>query len=326
MMFWQFQYLTRILRVFNQASDICQFVDCFRPQHRHVLTICRRVRGSYLTSFSGVFYCLLTLLVAVGWSQQLQSQVTDVSAPQPSAKSCGAPPARGIRVNEVDAIPLLEQAVSAMDSTGIYRSVKRFAISGELSDFNHLQNSTRIVGSFHIQEDHTITNGNFSREFVVNGASSILSRTNGQISGTPGAGVPSNSTKMASITKSYLFPLAVLQDELENKNVVAYSVLSNPGMPVNKSLESLQHIVVTKPGDSSNAQNEVEDWYLDSTTHLPVLVSHELPTLNSATSCVVVFTHYGDYQNVSGVLIPTSVYTQRGGSLVHASIIQTLKY
>jgi len=324
MMFSQLHNRPWRLRFVCQLSGICQFVDRFQPYHRHFLTI-------YGRSSSSAFFCLLIALVAVGQPQHLQSQATDMSAPQPTAKTCGAPPARGIRVNEEDALSSLKHAVSTMDPTGVYRSTKKLAIAGELSDFNWSQHSTKTVGTFRIQEDHTVANGNFSREFVVDGVSSSLSRTNGQISSTSSTGVPNDVTKNLFTPKSYFFPLAVLQDELENKNVVAYSVLSSPGTLETKSLESFQHIVVVNLSDTSTARNEVEDWYLDPKTHLPVLIRHELPTLNSSSSgrsysCVAVYTHFGDYQNVSGVLIPTSVYTQQGGSSVRTATIQTLKY
>ncbi len=254
-----------------------------------------------------------------------------LSAPLPTAKSCGAPPARGIQVNKQDMLSSLKEAVSAMDPTGAYRATKRFAISGELSDFNRSQHSATTVGTFRIQEDHTVADGNFSREFVVNGVSSNLTRTNGQVASTPGSGASDYINKLAFVPKSYIFPLALFQDELENKNVVAYSVPPLSGIPVNRSLASLQHILVVNLSSSKTTRYEVEDWYFDPNTHLPVFVRHEQPTLNrsssrSSSSCVAVYTHFGDYQNVSGTLVPTSVYTEHGGASVRTFAIQALTY
>ena len=273
----------------------------------------------------GCFLVLLTF-IAFGSPERLKSQTTVVPVPGPIAKRCGASLPRSVVAPSSYALSLLKEAVSVMDSTAAYQSIKQFAISGTLSDFSRSTKSSTEVGTFQIQENHSVPNGDFSRDFVVNGASSSLTRTAGQIVSTAGYGETPNGTKLAFMPKSFAFPLAVLEDELQNPKVVAISISARPGPTQNGGLASLQHIRIQNLTDAKSSVFETEDWYFDLQSHLPVLVGHELPTENSPSSCIQVFTHFGKYRNLSGALVPTSIYTERGSSSVRTMTVQTLTY
>jgi hypothetical protein len=265
-------------------------------------------------------------LLTLSFSVAIGQTATNGFAPGPTVKRC-APATNGEAiVSSADAMSWLKQAISAMDPTGEYQKVRTFAISGVLTDFNRSTESSRNVGTFQIQEDHTVANGDFSREFVVDGVSSKLVQTAGQIISTAANREAPNGSKFAFIPKSFVFPLAVLEDELLNQKIAVFVISTQPGLSQAKSLASLERVRLQNLSGSKSSLYETEDWYFDPQNHLPVLVSHELPTQDSFSSCVVVFTHFGDYQSLSGATVPTSIYTQRGGSSVRTMTIQTLTY
>lgn len=272
--------------------------------------------------------CLWALLacVAFGCPEDLRSQAAVLPVPGPTAKRCGAGGLRAAIAPGSDALPLLKEAVSAMDPESAYQGVRRFSISGVLSDFSRSIKSSTDVGTFQIQENHSVPDGDFSRQYVVNGTSSTLARTNGQIVSTAGHSEGPNGKALLYTPKSFAFPLAVLEDELHNSKVVAVLISAQPGPTQNGSLASLQHIRIQNSADAERSVFETEDWYFDPQSHLPVLVGHELPTENSPSSCVVVFTHFGEYRSLSGALVPTSIYTERGGTSLRTITVQTLTY
>jgi hypothetical protein len=266
-------------------------------------------------------------IVFWGVPRTLGAQAVANFIPEPTARTCGISAGQAVKASEANALALLKQSVSSMDAKGLYGGTKKFNISGVLSDFDRVQKASTQIGSFAFQEDHTVSNGNYNHEFVVNGVSRGVTRVNGVINRQPNDSDNSDAVgKLAFVPKSYIFPLALLADDVVNPAISVYFVSERPGLPPNKSLASLRHVRVINRADAKTARYEVEDWYIDPKTFLPILVGHQLPTLGNSPTCVEVYTGYSAYQSISGSLVPTAISTHRGGPKVRTTTIQTLNY
>jgi len=248
-------------------------------------------------------------------------QMNVLEVPGPIEEPCFASNGAGLPASTSSAKALIQKAVEKMDPTGAYGKIKEFSISGSISQIDHRSNESSSVGTFVINEDHRVLDGDFSRTFIVNGTSHVTTRTAGQITSNV-----SNNTKVTYFPKSYLLPLAVLEDELHNPNITVSSAPTRLELSSHPELASLSRVETINTAPNRLAQYERENWYLDPTTLLPEFVVYEIPTLENPGQCVEEYTRFGSFQNLSGTMVPASIFAYKDGKSTRIFTIQTVTY
>jgi hypothetical protein len=91
-------------------------------------------------------------------------------------------------------------------------------------------------------------------------------------------------------------------------------------------LASLSRVETINTAPNRLAQYERENWYLDPTTLLPEFVVYEIPTLENPGQCVEEYTRFGSFQNLSGTMVPASIFAYKDGKSTRIFTIQTVTY
>ena len=261
---------------------------------------------------SATYVCSLILLCGVmGMTSAAISQTADVPIPNPVVKACSAPLRNAPMLSDQDGHQFLQKVVDALDPKGIYTGPKKFTISGILRDVDSIKSASTAVGTFSIQEDHTTHQGDYMRQFVVNGVTHTKTSSVGHVTSSVSDGSKLSSSLSRVQLKSYYFPLAVIEEELRNHKSKILLIKAPVEIFFSQSLAGLVHVEVIDE-DQDNTNFRTEEWYFDPKTYMPVLVAHQIPVQKSESRCMLQYIHYDNYQNFSGVFAPTEVFANEG--------------
>lgn len=270
---------------------------------------------------------LATLSVLFGL-QQMLAQADHPSVPMSTVKPCGMSSGTVSGANSAEALALLKTAVSKMDVAGSYSASRAFTITGSLSDLQTKTSTAPESGTFTFKEDHSVPNGAQTHTSVVNGRMQSIKILNGQFI-TPPVSMVNGTTqpaKLPFVPKSFYFPLAILSDEISNPAIVASFIADQPNSTKSSAFAGLRHIQTVNSATSASKLYEVEDWYIDPSTSLPVFVGYQLPTTGKVTTCVEAYAHFSTFATVGKSYVPTTITQRRGAGTVRTATIQTLGY
>ncbi len=195
----------------------------------------------------------------------------------------------------------------------------------QISDVTLTGTGTRVAGS-------DVQSGNFTLKGLGTGdsrldlnlAGGLRSEIRNDTSGTPQGFVISPGTSALPIAQhncmtsaSWFFPaLSVLAQTSDSIVSVAFvGQETKIGAPVNHIRFWIQSPSLSAADNTTLGQLTQTDFYLDSTSHLPVAIVFNTHPDNDALTNIVVEVDFSSYQSVNGVLVPFRIQKLLNNSL-----------